>query len=56
MVEGMVLGSYRFNRYKSDKKKLSIKTIEISLESYNEHTLDVQEAITAVHNAEIVAT
>ncbi len=55
MAEGMVLGSYRFNRYKSDKKKLSIKTIEISLESYNEYTLDAQEAITAVHNAEIVA-
>jgi leucyl aminopeptidase len=55
MVEGMVLGGYCFNRYKSDKKKLSIKSVDISLDSYNEQTLDIKKAITAVHNAEILA-
>lgn len=55
MVEGIVLGSYRFNKYKSDKQKSSIKTVDISLESYNKHQVDAKTAITAVHNAEIVA-
>lgn len=55
MVEGIVLGSYRFNKYKTDKVKSSVKKIEISLESYNENEIDAKSAITAVHNAEIVA-
>ncbi|MDD2451565.1 MAG: leucyl aminopeptidase [Sulfurovum sp.] len=55
MVEGIVLGSYSFNRYKSDKQKSAIKTVEISLESYNEHQLDAELAIKAVHEAEILA-
>lgn len=55
MVEGIVLGSYTFNRYKSDKQKSAIKNVEISLESYNEHQLDAESAIKAVHEAEILA-
>ncbi|MDM5271724.1 leucyl aminopeptidase [Sulfurovum sp. zt1-1] len=55
MVEGIVLGSYSFNRYKSDKQKISIKNVEISLESYNEYQLDAENAIKAVHQAEILA-
>ncbi|HEO99173.1 MAG: leucyl aminopeptidase [Campylobacterales bacterium] len=55
MVEGIVLGSYSFNRYKSDKQKSAIKNVEISLESYNEHQLDAELAIKAVHEAEILA-
>ena len=55
MVEGIVLGSYCFNRYKSDKQHAAIKQVELSLESYNEHQLDVQSAIKAVHEAKILA-
>jgi len=55
MAEGIVLGSYSFNRYKSDKQKSAIKNVEISLESYNEHQLDAELAIKAVHEAEILA-
>jgi leucyl aminopeptidase len=55
MVEGIVLGSYTFNRYKSDKQKSAIKNVEISLESYNDYEIDAKTAITAVHQAEIVA-
>ncbi|UFH60326.1 leucyl aminopeptidase [Sulfurovum mangrovi] len=55
MVEGIVLGGYTFNRYKSDKQKSAIKNIEISLESYNAYQLDAESAIKAVHQAEILA-
>jgi len=55
MIEGMVLGSYTFNRYKSKKIKSYIKSIDISLEGYTKHKITVQAAIKAVHTAEIRA-
>jgi len=55
VVEGIVLGSYSFTTYKSKKVKSSIKTVEISLEGYNEHEITAEIAARAVHNGEISA-
>jgi leucyl aminopeptidase len=55
MVEGLVLGSYTFNHYKSKKIKSPVKTIEISLEGYNAHEITMEVAARAVHNGEIAA-
>ncbi|MEA1953232.1 MAG: leucyl aminopeptidase [Campylobacterota bacterium] len=55
MVEGIVLGSYTFTTYKSEKVKSSVKNIEISLEGYNEHEITAEVAARAIHNGEISA-
>ncbi len=55
MVEGLVLGSYTFTRYKSKKVKSPVKTVEISLEGYNAHEITMEVAARAVHNGEIAA-
>ena len=54
-VEGIVLGAYTFNIYKSKKIKSHVKNIEISLEGYNRHELSMETAARAVHNGEISA-
>ncbi len=54
-VEGIVLGSYSFNNYKSEKVKSHINKVEISLDGYNEHELSMETAARAVHNGEISA-
>jgi len=54
-VEGIVLGAYTFNVYKSKKIKSHVKNIEISLEGYNRHELSMETAARAVHNGEISA-
>jgi len=54
-VEGVVLGAYTFNTYKSKKVKSHVKNIEISLEGYNTHELSMETAVRAVHNGEISA-
>ncbi|NEW60974.1 leucyl aminopeptidase [Sulfurovum sp. bin170] len=55
MVEGFVLGAYVFDRYKSEKSKLSIEDITISLDEYNEYQLDIEACTRAMNNGEIVA-
>ena len=55
MVEGLVLGSYSFNRYKSKKIKSPVREVMISLEGYNPHELTMETAARAVHNGEISA-
>ncbi|HIP18823.1 MAG TPA: leucyl aminopeptidase [Sulfurovum sp.] len=54
-VEGIVLGAYTFNRYKSKKTKCYVKSVQISLEGYNAHELSMETAVRAVHNGEISA-
>jgi len=49
-VEGIVLGSYSFNNYKSEKVKSHINKVEISLDGYSEHELSMETAARAVHN------
>lgn len=55
MVEGMVLGSYTFTRYKSQKAKCPVKTVEISLEGYEAHEIGMEVAARAVHKGEVTA-
>jgi leucyl aminopeptidase len=55
MVEGIILGSYSFETYKSKKKENRIKDISISLEEYNEIEIDIAKASLLVHKAQITA-
>lgn len=55
MAEGILLGSYSFTRYKSEKKKSSVKQVAISLEGYQNHEVDLKSAVQAVHSGEITA-
>jgi len=56
MVEGLVLGSYTFTKYKSQKAKCPVKTVEISLEGHEAHEISMETAARAVHNGEIAAS
>jgi len=56
MVEGLVLGSYTFTKYKSKKAKCPVKMVEISLEGHEAHEISMETAARAVHNGEIVAS
>ncbi len=55
IVEGIVLGSYKFDKYKSEKELTNIKSITISLEDYSEKTLNLQHAQNSVNEAQIIA-
>lgn len=55
MAEGIILGSYSFNRYRTEKKKSAVKQVDISLEGYEKHEIDLKSAVQAVHNGEITA-
>lgn len=55
IVEGAKLGTYTFDRYKSEKKPLSIEEMIISLEEYDNKTCNLEPAKRAVAEAEIIA-
>ncbi len=55
MVEGIVLGEYSFDTYKSKKSNKELKDIIISLEEYHNFDLDLESCQRAVLNAEISA-
>ncbi len=55
MVEGFILGAYRFESYKSKKNECKIKDITISLEEYSELTIDIEKASLLVHKGQITA-
>ena len=55
MVEGMVLGSYSFNRYRSHPLHSPVQNVEISLEGYIPHEITMEVAARAVHKGEIAA-
>lgn len=55
MVEGMELGGYTFDRYKSKKSKSNIKKVTISLEGYTNHEVGIESATRAIHNGDITA-
>lgn len=55
MVEGIILGDYTFETYKSKKSKKALKDITISLEEYHGFELDHESCKRAVKNAEVGA-
>lgn len=54
IVEGIKLGSYTFDRYKSEKVDKNIKTITISLEDYSEKNIPLKQAEKSVKEAIII--
>lgn len=55
MVEGLVLGSYSFERYKNTKSETTLEDITISMEDYSEWTQDIQKCAEALNVAQIIA-
>jgi len=55
MVEGFILGAYRFDTYKSKKSKNKIKNIVLSLEEYSELKIDIEKASIQIDKAQIIA-
>jgi leucyl aminopeptidase len=54
-VEGVILGAYQFDRYKSKKSPHNIEKVTISLEDYSGFDLDIQKCATAMTSAQILA-
>jgi len=55
MVEGLLLGAYSFDKYKTEKSKRKLKDIVISLEEYHAFELDMEECANAIELAQITA-
>ncbi len=55
MVEGLLLGAYSFDKYKTKKSKQKLKDVTISLEEYHGFELDKQECEDAIKLAQITA-
>ncbi len=51
MIEGIVLGAYSFDTYKSKKSKKNLKKVIISLEEYHGFELNLESCQRAVDNA-----
>jgi len=56
IVEGMVLGSYTFDKYKTKKEKKTIENIILSLEDYGDKKLSLNHAEDAVNEAFIISS
>jgi leucyl aminopeptidase len=55
IVEGAKLGTYSFEKYKSEKNPLTIEEMIISLEEYADKKLNLEPAQKSVTEAEIIA-
>ena len=55
MVEGVLLGAYSFDKYKTKKSKQKLKDVIISLEEYHAFELNKQECANALELAQITA-
>ncbi|MDD3602386.1 MAG: leucyl aminopeptidase [Sulfurovum sp.] len=55
MTEGLILGAYRFETYKSKKRISPVKKITISLEEYHGYSLDMDICTRTLNHAKIVA-
>ncbi len=55
MVEGFLLASYKFDKYKSEKKENKIEKILISTEDYNSKKIALDEAQIGIDHAHIIA-
>ncbi len=54
-VEGLLLGGYRFERYKSKKSGKGVKKVSVSLEEYNGYELDIPAVQRTIKKALISA-
>jgi len=55
MVEGFILGAYTYEIYKSKKNESNINHITISLDEYDNKSVDIEEASEQLHKAQIIA-
>lgn len=55
MVEGFILGGYTFETYKTKKSECKIEDISISLEEYSNLHIDIENASSLIHKAQITA-
>ncbi len=55
MVEGFILGSYSYEKYKTKKNENKIKHISVSLDEYNGYKVDIAKASSVIHKAQILA-
>ncbi|MEA3490897.1 MAG: leucyl aminopeptidase [Campylobacterota bacterium] len=55
MVEGITLGAYHFDTYKSKKSPKNLKNITISLEEYHGYELNQESCQRAIDNAQVGA-
>jgi len=55
MIEGLLLGHYSFNQYKSDKTLSTLTNITLSLEEYNHKKVEISKASTLLQKAQITA-
>lgn len=55
MTEGLILGAYRFETYKSKKRISPVKKITISLEEYHGYDLNTDTCTRTFNHAKIVA-
>jgi len=53
IVEGIVLGMYSFDRYKSAKTEQNIQSIRLSTEGHGDYEVSIESISRAVHNGEI---
>jgi leucyl aminopeptidase len=54
IVEGALLGSYKFDYYKSKKDESSLKKLTISLEEYSDKELNYDPALNALNEAKAI--
>ena len=55
VVEGFILGAYKFDTYKTEKSSQAINEVTISLEEYHGYQLDIEKCATALKNGQISA-
>ncbi|CZE51546.1 leucyl aminopeptidase [Campylobacter geochelonis] len=55
LAEGLYLGSYEFNKYKSEKKKYTLKEIFISSSEFGGKTINLQKAQNGLKFGKIIA-
>ena len=55
VVEGVILGSYDFDKYKSEKNKNNVKKFHISTSNYGKKDLNIDDAKEALLESNIIA-
>ncbi|MCX2682839.1 leucyl aminopeptidase [Campylobacter sp. MIT 21-1685] len=55
LVEGVLFGAYKFDRYKSEKKTSTLEKFFISTEEFSQKVFDIKEARLGIERGEIFA-